>query len=247
MDGVRRPRTALFLFAALAFAGSAFWASTAAPAPVSAHDTLAGSTPGDGESITADPGAVTLTFSDDLLSVGGTTDGFAVQVVDSEGLHFESGCLTLDGVTVTAPIALGDAGGYQVLWQVVSSDGHPTSGQYGFDYEPASIADAHDGLTQPAVCGDPWAGEPDGATAATPTPSEAAAPTPATDAPAAASVTETFTATETAGPAGGDLQQAGAALPWPIIVLIVVVGLGVIAAIVVLTLRRTRDGGFGGS
>nr|WP_246306806.1 copper resistance CopC family protein [Herbiconiux flava] len=212
---------------------------------------MASATPGDGDSITADPGSVVLGFSDELLvQPGGTTDGFAVQIVDSEGLHYESGCVTLDGSSVSAPIALGDAGGYQVLWQVVSSDGHPTSGQYGFDYEPASLEGAHDGLTNPPTCGAPWAGEPDEGTPAVTTPSDAAAvPTEAaaTDAPAADEAPATLQATETAGPVSGELQQAGAMLPWPVIVLIVLVGLGAIAAIVVLTIRRSRGGGFGGS
>nr|WP_228509078.1 copper resistance CopC family protein [Herbiconiux sp. VKM Ac-1786] len=234
------------LLAATAFAGTALlWAGFGgAVVSASAHDSLASATPGDGDSITADPGSVVLGFTDELLvQPGGTTDGFAVQIVDSEGLHYESGCVTLDGSSVAAPIALGDAGGYQVLWQVVSSDGHPTSGQYGFDYEPASLEGAHDGLTNPPTCGAPWAGEPDGATPAAAAPTEAAA----TDAPAADEAPATLLATESAGPVSGELQQAGAMLPWPVIVLIVLVGVGVIAAVVVLTLRRSRGGGFGGS
>ncbi|MFB2556575.1 copper resistance CopC family protein [Herbiconiux liangxiaofengii] len=237
---MRTARIALTLFVAAALAGSALF--TAAPA--SAHDSLSGSTPGDGESVTVDPGSVVLTFSESLLTVGGTTDGFAVQVVDSEGLHHESGCVTITDATVSAPIALGDAGGYQVIWQVVSSDGHPTSGQYGFDYEPTDLTGAHDGLTQAAVCGEAWAGEPDEPATATPSPADT--PAAATTDAAGTAVTETFTATETAGPAGGELQQAGDSLPWPFVVLLVLVGLGVIAAIVVLTLRRSRGGGFGG-
>jgi methionine-rich copper-binding protein CopC len=250
---VSRTHRPLTLLAATALAGTALlWAGFGgAVVSASAHDSLASATPGDGDSITADPGSVVLGFSDELLvQPGGTTDGFAVQIVDSEGLHYESGCVTLDGSSVAAPIALGDAGGYQVLWQVVSSDGHPTSGQYGFDYEPTSLDGAHDGLTNPPTCGAPWAGEPDGGAPAVATPSEAAAaPTEAstTDAPAEAEAPATLQATETAGPVSGELQQAGAMLPWPVIVLIVLVGLGAIAAIVVLTLRRSRGGGFGGS
>ncbi|MCS5715267.1 copper resistance protein CopC [Herbiconiux sp. CPCC 205716] len=254
MSRTHRPLT---LLAATAFAGTALvWAGFGgAVAAVSAHDVLASAAPGDGDSITADPGSVVLGFSDELLlQPGGTTDGFAVQIVDSEGLHYESGCVTLDGTSVSAPIALGGAGGYQVLWQVVSSDGHPTSGQYGFDYEPPSLEGAHDGLTNAPTCGAPWAGEPDGTPVAT-TPATGSAPVgaapvepaPATDAPADAEAPTTLQATETAGPVSGELQQPGALLPWPVIVLIVLAGLGAIAAIVVLTLRRSRGGGFGGS
>ncbi|MDO9396675.1 MAG: copper resistance protein CopC, partial [Herbiconiux sp.] len=172
-----RPRTAsLLAVGALALAASLFPAASA-----SAHDGLASSTPADGDTLTADPGSVALTFTDELLTVGGTTDGFAIQVTDPEGLHYESGCVTISGSDASTPIALGDAGGYVVQWQVVSSDGHPTSGQYEFDYEPAS-PDGREGLTQAPVCGDAWAGLPDG----TPTAAPTATPDPAASTPATA-------------------------------------------------------------
>ncbi|MFB2581612.1 copper resistance protein CopC [Herbiconiux sp. P15] len=209
----------------------------------SAHDALESSSPAAEESITADPGAISLAFSDSLLAIGGTTDGFAVQVTDGDGLHFESGCLTLDGSSVAAPVALGDAGGYVVTWQVVSSDGHPTSGQYEFDYSPASLDGAHQGLTDPPECGDPWAGAPNG-TAST----ETATPTPAEESTAAADA-PTPVATAGAAPADGDADVApsaadvsATALPWWAIVLILIAGLGVLGAVVILVLRRMRGG-----
>jgi methionine-rich copper-binding protein CopC len=212
-----------------------------APAGIaSAHDALESSSPAANDSITSDPGQVSLTFSDALITIGDDTSGFAVQVVDSDGLHYESGCLTVQGTTVTTPVALGLASGYVVLWQVVSSDGHPTSGQYEFDYAPPSPDGAHDGLTNAPACGQPWAGEPNGS----PTPTAALAPTPlataATPVPTAVSTEVTLTSTDAPGPAGA------ANLPWPVVVLLGVVGLGVIAAVVVLVLRRSRGGGYGG-
>ncbi|SDZ53106.1 copper resistance CopC family protein [Herbiconiux ginsengi] len=206
-----------------------------------AHDALESSSPAAGDSLTTDPGLVTLGFSDELITLGADTSGFAIQVVDSEGLHYESGCVSVQGSSIDTPIALGLAGGYVVLWQVVSSDGHPTSGQYEFDYEPPTRAGAHDGLTNPPACGEPWAGEPDG----TPTPAAgAAAPTPiataSTPVPAAASTDVTLTATDAPNPA------SAAVVPWPIAVLLGLVGLGVIGAIVVLVVRRGRGGGYGG-
>ncbi|MGD8167800.1 copper resistance CopC family protein [Herbiconiux sp. P16] len=206
----------------------------------SAHDALESSSPAAGDSLTTDPGLVTLGFSDELITIGDDTSGFAIQVVDSEGLHYESGCVAVQGSSIDAPIALGDAGGYVVLWQVVSSDGHPTSGQYEFDYEPSSLDGAHDGLTNSPACGEPWAGEPDG----TPTPTPAAAPAPiataSTPVPTAASTDITLTATDAPGPASAPV------VPWPLAVLLGLVGLGVVAAIVVLVLRRNRGGGYGG-
>ena len=204
----------------------------------SAHDALESSTPAAGDSLTTDPGLVTLNFSDDLITIGDDTSGFAVQVVDSEGLHYESGCVTVQGTSIDAPIALGLGGGYVVLWQVVSSDGHPTSGQYEFDYEPATRDGAHDGLTNSPACGEPWAGEPDG----TPTPTAVApAPVATASSPVPVATTDAVqAATDAPTPASAP------AVPWPVAVLLGVVGLGVIAAVVVLVLRRSRGGGYGG-
>ena len=206
----------------------------------SAHDALESSSPAAGDSLTSDPGLVTLTFSDELVTIGDDTGGFAVQVVDSEGLHYESGCVAVQGTSIDTPIALGLAGGYVVLWQVVSSDGHPTSGQYEFDYEPPTLDGAHDGLTDPPACGEPWAGEPNGTP--TPTPSSVA------PAPVATASTPVPFATSDAALAATDAPTPASApaVPWPIAVLLGVVGLGVIVAIVVLVLRRSRGGGYGG-
>lgn len=213
-------------------------------ASASAHDDLVSSNPAADSSIADDPGVVTLAFSETLLAVGESTDGFAVQVVDPEGLHYESGCLALDGAQVTSPIALGDAGGYVVLWQVVSSDGHPTSGQFEFDYEPQSLANAADGLTQAPVCGGPWSGAPDGSPTPTPT---AAEPTPtATDDSSVATTAPSTAAATDPGADSGDPAAASAPLPWYAIVLIAVAAAGALAVILVIAVRRGRGGGFGG-
>ncbi|MCS5723602.1 copper resistance protein CopC [Herbiconiux sp. CPCC 203407] len=224
-----------------ALATAAAFALALVPAAgASAHDALESSSPAAGESVTADPGTLSLTYSDTLMAIGETTDGFAVQVTDAEGMHYESGCVAIADSSVTTPIALGDAGGYTVTWQVVSSDGHPTSGQYEFDYSPATLEGAHDGLTDPAVCGEPWAGEPDGAGAPAGEPASEVPSAPAAEAGSAATPSP---ASDTAGAAAADLDVSAAALPGWAVVLIVLAGLGVLAAIVVLVLRRMRAGG----
>jgi methionine-rich copper-binding protein CopC len=212
-------------------------------AGASAHDALESSAPAAGESITTDPGTLSLTYSDTLMAIGETTDGFAVQVTDAEGMHYESGCVAIADSSVTTPIALGDAGGYTVTWQVVSSDGHPTSGQYEFDYSPATLDGAHDGLTDPAVCGEPWAGEPDSAPADEPT--TAASPAPVDEAGSAATPTPAAETSDSDSSSASavDADLSAAALPGWAVVLIVLAGLGVLAAIVVLVLRRMRAGG----
>ncbi|MCS5734222.1 copper resistance CopC family protein [Herbiconiux daphne] len=232
---------------ALIVLGAATLAVVVPTGAASAHDDVVSSNPAADSSIDSDPGVVTLDFSEALYTSGQNPDGFAAQVIDSEGLHYESGCVAVDGAQLTAPVALGDAGAYVVVWRVASNDGHPTSGQFEFDYEPASLDGAHDGLTDAPVCGQAWAGEPDGAptpTAAPAAPTPAATSTETTDS-GGTTVQQTFTATETAAAVGGELQNPAAGLPVPVIVLLGVVGLGAIVAIVLIAVRRSRSGGYG--
>ncbi|MFD3446406.1 copper resistance protein CopC [Microbacteriaceae bacterium 4G12] len=199
-------------------------------APASAHDALSSATPEADSTVTEALTTVALGFSDDLLALGGDTNSFAIQVLDEGDRHYESGCVAVNGAQATTEVASGPAGTYEVLWQVVSSDGHPTSGSYTFTYEPSEPGPQSGQATAPQ-CGDDWPG-----TAASATPGEVAA-TPAPEASADASA-----ATETPAPGddGGGPASDGAALPLWAIVLGGIAGLGLLAAIIALTLRRTR-------
>lgn len=126
-------------------------AAGAAP-PASAHDGLVASTPTAGETVDA-LDAVTLTFSDTLLNLGGMGNAFTIQVVSADGRFYTDGCVTLDGASVSAPVRMGGAGRYDVRWQVVSSDGHPTSGEYAFDYLPPAGTAVAPGFTSAPDCG----------------------------------------------------------------------------------------------
>jgi methionine-rich copper-binding protein CopC len=127
-------------------------------APASAHDSIVGTVPASGSTVTDDPGTVSLTFSEPLLTLGGETSGFAVVVTDPAGLFHESGCMTVADTVASTKVALGAAGTYTVVWQVVSSDGHPTSGTYTFDYAPMADALVNPGMAAAPACGEPWAG-----------------------------------------------------------------------------------------
>lgn len=101
-----------------------------------AHNYLVSSTPAPGAMVTEPLDAVTLEYSDAVLSLGTNTS--FVEVTDAAGTHFETACPTTVDRTVTAPIALGAAGEYRVVWQIVSADGHVVSDQQTFTYQPAS-------------------------------------------------------------------------------------------------------------
>ncbi|WP_210506838.1 copper resistance CopC family protein [Naasia sp. SYSU D00057] len=140
-------RNPLRLVAALGL-GAAL--AVAAPLAASAHDSLTSSSPA-ADSTVEVADAVSLTFSNVVLALGEDQRSTAIQV-RQEDRYYETECPTIEGRNVSTPVALGGAGEYEVVWQVVSSDGHPTSGSYTFAYTPAAGAAEADGSAEPA-CG----------------------------------------------------------------------------------------------
>ena len=122
-------------------------------APASAHDELISSSPSAEENLAAAPESVTMTFSGQLLSLGDSTPGAIVIVIDENGHDWAAGEVEVVGDTVTAPLKTGmpDAG-YQLRWQVVSEDGHTVAGVVPFtvgDAEPMVTSDAGGTRTNP--------------------------------------------------------------------------------------------------
>lgn len=105
-------------------------------AAASAHDTLDSTDPASGSTVTS-LSTVSLTFSADPLGTDGAT---VIQLIGPDKKYYETACPDLNGPVVASPVALGPAGTYEVLWRVVSSDGHPISGSYTFGYAPEGTA-----------------------------------------------------------------------------------------------------------
>lgn len=139
-------------------------------APAAAHDELLESDPADGATVEVLPDEMTFTFSAVISSEPGASE---VVVTDAAGTelmtdepYIEENVLIqpLDATLVTT------AGDITVLWKVVSSDGHPISGEIMF-----TVSDAPTPTATPTPTTEPTE-------SASPTPTEAT-PTPtATDA-----------------------------------------------------------------
>lgn len=100
----------------------------ATASPAAAHDALVSSSPAEGEQLVAPPAQITLEFSNEVLAMGAE-----VQVNDTTGRNWVTGDAAITGRTVVAPVAEGmPAGSYEVLWKVVSADGHPISAAIPF-------------------------------------------------------------------------------------------------------------------
>jgi methionine-rich copper-binding protein CopC len=153
----------------------AFVAAVATASPAHAHDELLGSDPAANATIDALPGQLTLTFSAEIADDEGAS---VVEVTDAAGTALASGTPTVRDNLVTQALSGEASGAVTVLWKVVSSDGHPISGEFSF-----------------TVAGAP-----------APTPTETTAPSPSPT--AEPSETATPTPTVTSEPAASDGSSA---------------------------------------
>ena len=146
----RAARPLAFALGALVLAGSVLGLA----APAQAHNYLVESTPAADSTLTELPESFEIVTNDNLLSVGDGAGGFALQVRDTDGLYYGDGCVEVAGPAMSAVPALGTAGVYTVLWQVVSADGHTVSDEYTFTWAPtAPDAEVASGSAEPPVCG----------------------------------------------------------------------------------------------
>ena len=122
-------------------------------APAQAHNYLVSSTPAEGETLTELPAEFSVTTNGALLSIDGSVNGFALEVKGPDGLYYGDGCVTVEGATLSEAAALGPAGDYTMLWQLISTDGHSVSGEIGFTWAPAEGAVVSQGTATAGTCG----------------------------------------------------------------------------------------------
>lgn len=167
---LRRTRS-LRPFALVAALLLALLALLAHPSPASAHDELLGSDPAADSTVDALPAQLTLTFSGVIAPDAGASE---VQVTDASGAELTDGVPTAQDNVLTQDLAGEASGAVTVLWKVVSSDGHPISGQFSF-----TVA----GAPTPTDTASPT---PTATQTIAPSPSETTAPAPTPGPPASA-------------------------------------------------------------
>ena len=179
MTAARRRAPRLLGVLAVVGLGAATAALALAPAgSASAHDYVVSSSPSAGSTVDAAPATVSITFNDVILDLSGTGSSNVLEVTDASGLHYEDGCSTTSGPTLTTGVALGAAGDYTMTYQAVSADGHTVSDAVPFTYAPAAGAtEASGSATRPACDGTAGSGGAGGATEA-PTADETDAASP---------------------------------------------------------------------
>ena len=142
------PARVCALVAALLVA-TAFAVTTSSPAH--AHDDLVGSDPASGATVDALPAQLTLTFSAEIADDEGAS---VVEVTDASGTALVDGPPSVEDNTLTQPLAGEASGDITVLWKVVSSDGHPISGEFAFTVAGGS-APTETGDPQPSETAEP--------------------------------------------------------------------------------------------
>jgi methionine-rich copper-binding protein CopC len=180
----------------------------------SAHDYLVSTSPAADSTVTEPLTQVMLGFNEPPLT--DFASAIAIEVRDAAGTNAVTDPVSIVDSTLTVSVAPTAQGEYTVLWQTVSSDGHPVSGEYGFTYTGPVAESA------PASAA---ATEPGGGTSA-PTPAASAEPGD----PATASPDASGTAAE--GGDSGTLVWVG--LGGALLVLVVA------GAVVALVVRRRR-------
>lgn len=120
----------------------------AAGPPALAHNVVVDTEPAAEQRLAQPLEQVSVTFDDVVLDLsGGST---VLDVVGPGGMHHATGCPSVAGTSVAAPVALGRSGTYTVSWRIVSADGHPVSGSHTFEYAPSSDAAVSEGMPEPA-------------------------------------------------------------------------------------------------
>ncbi|MGC5173014.1 copper resistance CopC family protein [Microbacterium sp. DT81.1] len=129
---MRNPRRSLITAMATLLLGAGLTLAVATPAQ--AHDELVSSYPEAGSTITGSPAEITLSFSGELIA---GMQSAAVEVIAPDGQNIATDAPSEVGTSITQHLAPNPpAGLFTVRWKVVSSDGHPISGEYTYTVAP---------------------------------------------------------------------------------------------------------------
>lgn len=140
-----------------------------APTTAQAHTSLASASPGDGDTLSASPPMLELTFSG-VLERGNPLHAIEIAGPSGEAVELPPPTLSDDRKTIGVALPELAGGRYAVTYRVVSGDGHPIEGGYAFTVNgpapPSGEADPDAGAE--AVEGQAGAGDTEEAAASEP-------------------------------------------------------------------------------
>ncbi len=113
---------------------ASLWLTGFGISAVQAHAELVSMTPAPGSVVTSSPAAVSLTFGEDVTSIGST-----IVVLDPNGNAMQMGEPTVAGATIAVELQpLTTAGTYHVNFRVMSKDGHIVNDFETFEFAPSN-------------------------------------------------------------------------------------------------------------
>lgn len=129
---MRNPRRSLTATLAAVLLGAGLTLAVATPA--NAHDELISSYPEANSTLTSSPAEITLSFSGELIK---GMQSAVVEVIASDGQNIAMDAPSEDATSITQHLTPDPPTGmFTVRWKVVSSDGHPISGEYTYTVKP---------------------------------------------------------------------------------------------------------------
>lgn len=118
-----------------------------------AHDSVTGTSPGNGTTVAGMPQTIDITMSNTPASIGSQ-----VLVLDEAGTNWAQGEVeVLDTVASQAVRAGAPGGSYTVKWRLVSSDSHPIEGEFRFTATAGGATTGRAAPTAPAAGAGPVA------------------------------------------------------------------------------------------
>lgn len=211
--------------------------------PASAHDTLEGSDPADGATVATVPASVTLTFNEEVQNFSPV-----IQVTGPDGANWADGDPTVAGVDVSVPIKAGaPAGAYTVAYRIVSSDGHPVTGELAFTAEAAAAGAAPASSAAPTSSPASSAVTSSAVTSSAVTSSAPTSPSSSSAPSSSAAAGQTTSAAASSAPSSALVSPAANSSDsgtgvsgWLIAVIVLVIAAG--GAVVAVLVRRARGG-----
>lgn len=195
-----------------------------APA-AAAHDTIESSNPADGATVATVPASVTLTFDEQPQDFSPV-----IQVTGPDGVDWADGTPTVSGTDVSVPVKAGaPAGAYQVAYRIVSSDGHPVTGELTFTAEAAAAGAAATPSSAPSA-----------STSASSTPTSSSAPASSSVATSTPGSSAAASSAALVSPAANATDSGSGVSGWLIAVIVLVIAAG--GAVVAVLVRRARGG-----
>lgn len=102
-----------------------------------AHEELVDFSPVQGQIVQAGLIDISLTFSDDLISLEGGSGNEILVLQLETGALLNNGCAQVTSRNAITKVDLDKPGEYEISWRAVSSDGHPITGSHSFFIENA--------------------------------------------------------------------------------------------------------------